>query len=464
MSHLPTASFALHLPPDELLRCPKCAADTHSGLQPQQQRCLGCGTQFFDLGGMPAWFCNGFEQKSRWNNLLSHSLQSVVQNLALHRQLGQQVDLLPATRERLNTIEAGLVQLMTSISQVFSQAGLSPQHNPDAPAPQGNGLMHYFELVLRDWAWEAAAADATESENEAAWRRVETALVASGGTASLGKVLVLGAGAGRLSWDLHRHCRPDLSLAVDFNPLLTYIAHHLVNHRAHLSLTELYANPQWGLPQQKLWHLQAPDTDKNKGWHVMAADAWNLPLAAGQFDLVLTPWFVDVSGRDIRQLIATVSRLLKPGGRWLNTGPLLYNGVPPEAQYSHGEIIELVRLGGFSMAHQSFEQVNFLQSPLSTQTRTEQVWTFAALAPERLEGGARAASMPAWLLLPHLPIPLGEPLDTQNQPVLEHLVSLIDGTTCLHDLAAHMAENLGSQQEALLLAKQIFAQMLSSAH
>lgn len=412
---------------------------------------------------MPAWFCNGFEQKSRWNNLLSHSLQSVAQNLALHRQLGQQVDLLPATRERLNAIEAGLIQLMTAISQVFSQAGLSPQHNPDAPAPQGNGLMHYFELVLRDWAWEAAAADATESENQAAWRRVETALLASGGTASLGKVLVLGAGAGRLSWDLHRHCQPDLSLAVDFNPLLTYIAHHLVHHRAQLAFTEVYANPQWGLPQQRMWPLQAPDTHKNKGWYVMAADAWNLPLAAGQFDLVLTPWFIDVSGRDVRQLMASVSRLLKPGGRWLNTGPLLYNGVPPQAHYSHGEIIELLRLGGFTLAHQSFEQVNFLTSPLSTQTRTEQVWTFAALAPEQLEGGARADAIPAWLLLPHLPIPLGEPLDTQDQPVLEHLVGLIDGRRSLQDLAAQMAVNLGSEQEALALAQQIFAQMLGLA-
>ena len=148
--------------------------------------------------------------------------------------------------------------------------------------------MHYFELVLRDWAWEAAAADATESENQAAWRRVETALLASGGTASLGKVLVLGAGAGRLSWDLHRHCQPDLSLAVDFNPLLTYIAHHLVHHRAQLAFTEVYANPN-GVAATTHVAVAGAGHPQNKGWYVMAADAWNLPLAAGQFDLVLTP-------------------------------------------------------------------------------------------------------------------------------------------------------------------------------
>jgi threonine dehydrogenase-like Zn-dependent dehydrogenase len=68
--------------------------------------------------------------------------------------------------------------------------------------------------VHRDWAWG-------DEENAASLKQVRAVLHEN---VSLGNVLVLGAGAGRLAYDLHMQMDCTTTVAMDFNPLLLLIA------------------------------------------------------------------------------------------------------------------------------------------------------------------------------------------------------------------------------------------------
>ena len=65
----------------------------------------------------------------------------------------------------------------------------------------------------------------------------------------------------------------------------------------------------------------------------------------GKYDVIVTLFFIDTA-RNLLTYLETVHRLLRPGGTWLNLGPLLY-GTAPFLQLSLDEIISLAEAVGF---------------------------------------------------------------------------------------------------------------------
>jgi hypothetical protein len=66
----------------------------------------------------------------------------------------------------------------------------------------------------------------------------------------------------------------------------------------------------------------------------------------GSYDIVVTHFFMDTA-RNLMSYFDTIHFLLKPGGKWLNFGPLLY-GTGPFVQLSLDEIIAVVKEMGFT--------------------------------------------------------------------------------------------------------------------
>lgn len=67
-----------------------------------------------------------------------------------------------------------------------------------------------------------------------------------------------------------------------------------------------------------------------------------------QFDAIVTYFFIDTA-RNLVTYLETIKRLLRPGGYWVNLGPLLY-GSAPFVQLSLEEIIDLAEKGlGFEL-------------------------------------------------------------------------------------------------------------------
>lgn len=65
----------------------------------------------------------------------------------------------------------------------------------------------------------------------------------------------------------------------------------------------------------------------------------------GQFDVVVTHFFIDTA-RNLMSYFDTIISLLKPGGYWVNFGPLLY-GTGPWVQLTLEEIIDVTEAMGF---------------------------------------------------------------------------------------------------------------------
>lgn len=65
----------------------------------------------------------------------------------------------------------------------------------------------------------------------------------------------------------------------------------------------------------------------------------------GHYDIIITHFFIDTA-RNLMSYFDTIQFLLKPGGKWLNLGPLLY-GTAPFVQLSLDEIIAVVEEMGF---------------------------------------------------------------------------------------------------------------------
>ncbi|EKV12646.1 hypothetical protein PDIG_42470 [Penicillium digitatum PHI26] len=65
----------------------------------------------------------------------------------------------------------------------------------------------------------------------------------------------------------------------------------------------------------------------------------------GQYDIIVTLFFIDTA-RNLVTYLETIHRLLRPGGRWVNLGPLLY-GTAPFVQLSLDEIVTLSESMGF---------------------------------------------------------------------------------------------------------------------
>lgn len=73
----------------------------------------------------------------------------------------------------------------------------------------------------------------------------------------------------------------------------------------------------------------------------------------GHFDVIVTHFFIDTA-RNLMAYFDTIHRLLGPGGRWMNFGPLLY-GTGPFVQLSLDEIIAVVEEMGFQFEDLSDE-------------------------------------------------------------------------------------------------------------
>lgn len=65
----------------------------------------------------------------------------------------------------------------------------------------------------------------------------------------------------------------------------------------------------------------------------------------GEYDAVITHFFIDTA-RNVMSYFDTIHAALKPGGYWVNFGPLLW-GTAPFVQLSLDEIVEIAQSMGF---------------------------------------------------------------------------------------------------------------------
>lgn len=419
----------------DLLVCPTCRGQL--ARQDEQFGCTQCRAVYPTLAGVPCLLPEPARWRASWRQQLTELTRAAQETLSMFEKELRKPALLANTRVRLQTQIALTKQTLNELVGIIEPAaGPNAENGLTTPRIDPLNTFHYLH---RDWAETA--------ENGNALACVERVLDG----APLGRLLVLGAGAGRLAYDLHRAQRATLTVALDIDPLVALVAHEMTSG-GHIELTEARSNATEMSRFGVLRTLQAPAGAVDR-FHVLLANGLQPPVRDQTFDTVLTPWFIDVVPHDLRDFMRVLSRVLVPGGRWLNYGPLLFPPSRPAAyRYAREEVAEIALAAGFEITRETDELVRFAYSPLAARGRLEHCIAFSARKVE--------PKADAWLQIPHLPIP-----DFPGRAQLRHesaafnaIIALVDGRRSIDDIAVHLGAgpdvNLGALKDAVRLCLQ----------
>jgi len=428
-----------------VLACPRCRQGT---VAPGNGGwiCPACSSGYPVIGEIPWLFPEPRQALSEWRarfGMLRQYLTS--EAAAMHAAAAG--DVARATRRRLEQVAAAYEDQVRLLADLLAPLGVEQSAMNEAThrgvgtrLPLEQGLTNYYVNVQRDWSWGA-------EENAAALG--ELAVVLGGELRGLGRTLVQGAGAGRLAYDLHQAGDATLTVATDFNPLLLFVAREMFAGHS-LELYEFPIAPRGLEDHAPLRRLASPGAAR-AGLELVAADALHAPFADGAFDTVVTPWFVDIIGEPFARVAARVNLLLKPGGRWINSGSMAFSRAAHADRIGLEEALEMLPAAGFSDVAVRENTLPYMRSPASRHSRLENVVTWVVRKSGEAAETPRARVLPEWLLQTDRPVPRSPAFEMQaiSSRVHAFLLAMINGERSARDMARMLVEQrLMSAEEA----------------
>jgi uncharacterized protein YbaR (Trm112 family)/SAM-dependent methyltransferase len=349
--------------------CPACRHALVVSAGEESIACAGCMLAYPRVGGIPVLLPNAERHVELWRRQLERLLEQGEHTFAALTGGAGEPGLHSATRARLKALGRAVKDQVDDLARIMAPALGGALAGDGGGLPRG--VVEYIGLLYRDWGWSSAG----YRENEPALAELGRLL----GAGELGRVLVFGAGACGLAYELHLRRGSDQTVALDIDPYLLVIAERVVRGES-VRLTE--ASLKWieGREVSRQWRLQAEHGPlaREAFWCVFA-DGLTPPFDRETFDTVVTPWFIDQVPRDLPAFVRTLHQLLRPGGRWVNQGPLVYpEQTPFERRYAREELFEIVRAAGFSLGGWSRTSQRYLVSPLTGNGKIESVLSFVA--------------------------------------------------------------------------------------
>jgi SAM-dependent methyltransferase len=406
---------------------------------------------------VPWLFAEPQAMMAEWRGRLRLLLLELEREARILRSELAQADLAELTRKRLTLLANAHEDHARRLTELLAPLGLSGSQTSyethlalRTRLPGDQGLTNYYVNIHRDWSWG-------EAENEASVAAIEATVE---GGAEWGRTLVLGAGAGRLAYDLHMRCKPALTIAADFNPLLLFVAREVLAGRA-VELYEFPIAPRRLEDHAVLRRLTAPHPVRD-GFELVAADALRPPFAAGSFDTVVTPWLIDIVDESFPSFAARVNALLRPGGRWVNFGSLSFAQGERAARLSYEETLTHVEQAGFAAPKLHETALPYMRSPASRHSRVETVLAWCTQKERAVDLPREHSRLPEWLVNTHRSVPLLEDFQVQamSTRIYAFLMALIDGRRSVKDMAQVLVEQrLMTLQEAEVSVRTFLTRM-----
>jgi len=350
--------------------CPRCrgplgtdTADTFD--------CAACGQTYPRLSSIRVLLPEAARRVEIWRQQLGLVLQHASESIRALAVQASAPDLAATTRARLQALARSIAEQAAEMAQIVRPAlgdPLVPEDGVELP----RGATDYMSCMFRDWAWSGGH-DPENEQSLAAIRRITAGR-------DLGRTLVLGAGGCRLAYDLHLQGEEKETTVVDLDPFLLVFAEAIIRG-APVTLTETSGNAPEPDPVSRRWTLSPPAGPLGAdAFHFVLADGTAPPFADQTFETVVTPWFIDQVPTDLEELLGHLHRLLAPGGRWINQGPLIYrpDALPIARWYTRQEIFDLASRVGFKMGSWQSASQAHLVSPLTGRGLIENVLTFEA--------------------------------------------------------------------------------------
>ena len=260
-----------------LLACPRCDKTPLVAIN-DSFHCKACKVDFPLLDGMPWMFAEPQAALGEWRGRLQFAMQKLSQEVSdLERELAND-ELRPLAHRRvlrykkaLDAHKRSLQKLLHPIDVHALSGNVESYLALRTRLPTDQGLNTYYTNIHRDWVWG-------DEENKASLKQIRSVLHDN---AELGNVLVLGAGAGRLAYDIHTELNCITTVAMDFNPLLMLIAKAVTNGE-QLSLYEFPIAPLALEDDAVLRTLSAPAV-ADENFHLVLGDALRPPFPDTSF-------------------------------------------------------------------------------------------------------------------------------------------------------------------------------------
>ena len=254
------------------LCCPRC--DTILVEQAQAGvLCTACKINFPILpspsGRVPFLWSEPQACLLDWQNRFNAALADLETQIST-TQLIESVG--PATRHRLAHLNTALTRHQQELAALFSSLQVGDALAREThlalrtQLPSHHGALSYAQNIHRDWSWG-------EDENQQVLAHLTEIL---GRVKPSARLLVLGCGAGRLAYDLHRTLGLEETWAVDSNPLLCLLGQRMCAGES-LALTEFPLAPVSAEDCAVERVLSA--AEPVEGIHFVCADAMRLPLS-----------------------------------------------------------------------------------------------------------------------------------------------------------------------------------------
>src|SRR5688572_29491714 len=216
--------------------------------------CEACSAGYPIFGGVPWLFADPQAMLAEWRGRLGFLLLELEREAQALRASIAAVPAGSLAAKRLTTLAAAnedharrLKLILTPLGMADSKVGYETHLALRTRLPLDQGLTNYYVNLHRDWSWG-------DAENAAALAAVSEV---AGHGYEWGPTAVLGAGAGRLAYDIHMQCGPPLTIAADFNPLLLFVARD-VTQGGVVELYEFPIAPRTLADHAVLRGLQAP--------------------------------------------------------------------------------------------------------------------------------------------------------------------------------------------------------------
>jgi len=427
----------------DLIACPRCDRPLESA--GVEWRCAGCRVDFAPVGDIPWLFAEPSAALGEWRGRMHFSLQRLERERGELASALAAADLRAATRARIDALQRATADQAARLRSLLAPLEIE-RHSAPVEAhlalrtrlPPDQGLTTYYPNIHRDWCWG-------DAENDVSFELLARAL----GDATPGRVLVLGSGAGRLAYDFHQRTTARVTIALDFNPLLSLVAKRVAAGE-RVELYEFPLAPRHPLEHAILRTLAAP-TPARPGLQYVLGDVLRPPFRHAGFDTVVTPWLVDILPERFDALCARVNTLLADGGRWLNFGSLSFHHADATARYGIDECVAALEENGFGTVATDEREIPYLSSPASRHARRERVVAWSATKQRDVKKVPRYQALPEWLVRGTEPVPLSEAFKNQALATRIHafLMSLIDGRRSIKDMAKLVVEQrLMSAEEA----------------
>jgi uncharacterized protein YbaR (Trm112 family)/SAM-dependent methyltransferase len=349
--------------------CPGCRRALEVGSAQEAIACAGCQQAYPRVAGIPVLLPGPARHLELWRGQLGLLLERGQRTRSALLDAAGEPQLSPMTRARLSALAQAVQDQVAEVAAV-----LAPALGGAAAAAGGlpRGVVEYIGYLYRDWGWPALGYD----ENEPAL--AELAQLLEG--AQLGRTLILGAGACGLAQQLHLRHRASETVAIDIDPYLLVIADRVLRGDS-IRLTE--ASLKWidAGEVSRQWLLRSSGAPLDReAFRCVFADGLAPPFAPESFDTVVTAWFIDQVVRDLPAFLGLLRQLLRPGGRWLNQGPLVYpEQTPFERRPARQELFELARGAGLIVGGWTRSSHRYLVSPLTGNGKIESVLSFVAM-------------------------------------------------------------------------------------